>query len=406
MLTTDSSARWILGDRKEDAPVKCRLFLLSLVLLAAYASLTTMAWAQANHPTVQQVFVFYCTPDFLNCPNGFDPELAPVQLSNNGFVYAGTFWGGAGNSGAGGTLMLTNGVGLGSALYTFEPGQQNNFPDGSHPSVSLLRGPDGNLYGVTLSGGPSTFGVMFRMTPLGSYSVVYNFCSLPGCIDAGAPIVLAKDGNFYGVASNVFFRITTQGTWSQVSTLPVNLGLAARLIQGADGNFYGEGALNNSSTSSLFRITSSGQYTQLHEFDYPLFPSSPLIQASDGYLYGATNGSGPGSGIYRLSVTGDFQFIHAMTDQEGYEPVQLLQASDGNLWGISDFRDGSFFIMTLGGTSIYSAPFNCLRTGCQPLGLMQASNGTFFGVAGQGGNTRNSNVALGTIFKITGGLMH
>jgi hypothetical protein len=73
--------------------VKYRVFPLSFVLLAAYASLTSMAWAQANHPTVQQVFVFYCTPDFSNCPNGFDPELAPVQLSNNGFVYAGTFWG-------------------------------------------------------------------------------------------------------------------------------------------------------------------------------------------------------------------------------------------------------------------------------------------------------------------------
>ena len=386
--------------------MKYRVFLLSFVLLTAYASVTTMAWAQANHPTVQQVFVFYCTPDFFNCPNGFDPELAPVQLSNNGFVYAGTFWGGAGNSEAGGTLMLTNGVGLGTALYTFEPGPNNNFPDGSHPSVSLLRGPDGNLYGVTLSGGLSTFGVMFRMTPQGSFSVVYNFCSLPGCVDAGAPLVLAKDGNFYGVASNVFFRITTQGAWTQVSTIPVNLGLATRLIQGKDGNFYGEGMINNSDTGSAFRITSAGQYTQLHEFDYPTFPSSPLIQASDGYLYGATNGSGPGTGIFRLSLAGDFQFIHQMTDQEGFEPMQLLQASDGNLWGISDFRDGSFFILKLDGTSVYSAPFNCFSTGCQPAGLVQASNGTFYGVAGKGGNTRNNNVALGTIFKITGGLMH
>jgi uncharacterized repeat protein (TIGR03803 family) len=403
-LTIDGGTRKILAHRKEDALVKHRLFCLSLLLLTAYASQTTMAWAQALHPTVQQVFVFYCTPDFLNCPNGFDPELAPVQLSNNGFVYAGTFWGGAGDSEAGGTLMLTNGVGLGTALYTFEPGPGNNFPEGNHPSVSLLRGPDGNLYGVTQNGGPSTFGVMFRMTPLGTYSVVYNFCSLPGCVDAGAPLVLAKDGNFYGVASTVFFRLTPQGVWSQISTLPVDLGLAARLIQGADGNFYGVGSKDV--TGFAFSITPAGQYTQLHEFDYPTFASSPLIQATDGYLYGATNGSGPGTGIYRLSLSGDFQFIHQMTDQEGYEPVQLLQASDGNLWGISDFRNGSFFIMTLGGTSIYSAPFNCFSTGCQPLGLMQASNGTFYGVAGQGGNTHNSNVALGTIFRITGGLMH
>lgn len=380
--------------------MKYRLFLLFFVVL-----FTSMMWSQANKPTVRQIFVFDCNSDYTNCPNGFDPELAPVQLSNNGFVYAGTFWGGQGNSEAGGTLMLTNSTGLGTALYTFQPGPNNNFPNGSHPSVSLLRGPDGNLYGVTLSGGPSTFGVMFRMTPQGTFSVVYNFCSLPACIDAGAPLVLASDGNFYGVASNVFFRITTQGVWTQVSTLPLNLGLATRLIQGSDGNFYGEGMVNNSDTGSAFRITPTGQFLQLHEFDYPTFPSSPLIQASDGNLYGATNGSGPGTGIYRLSLSGYFQFIHQMTDQEGFGPVQLLQASDGNLWGISDFRDGSFFIITLSGTSIYSAPFNCATTGCEPLGLIQASDHSFYGVAGQGGNSPGNN-PLGTIFRITGGLTH
>jgi len=385
--------------------VNRRSLCLSLLLLTTLIALTTAGWAQANHPTVRQVFVFYCNSDYTNCPNGFDPELAPVQLSNNGFVYAGTFWGGQGNSEAGGTLMLTNSTGLGTALYTFQPGSQNNFPNGSHPTVSLLRGPDGNLYGVTQNGGPSTFGVFFRMTPQGSFSVVYDFCSLQNCIDAGAPLVLANDGNFYGVASNVFFRLTTQGAWTQVSTIPVNLGLAARLVQGADGNFYGEGMINNTDTGTAFRMTPAGQYTQLHEFDYPTFPSSPLIQASDGNLYGATNGSGPGTGIYQLSLSGDFQFIHEMTDQEGYDPVQLLQASDGNLWGISDFRNGSFFIMTLSGTTLYSAPFNCFSTGCQPLGLMEGSDHVFYGVAGQGGNSPGNN-ALGTIFKITGGLTH
>ena len=399
MLTTAAGSRGILPGCKEGAPVKCRLLLLSFLLL------TTVTWAQANKPTVRQVFAFYCNSDFTNCPNGFDPELAPVPLSNNGFVYAGTFWGGAGNPEAGGTLMLTNGTGLGTALYTFQPGPDKNFPNGSHPTVSLLKGPDSNLYGVTLNGGPSTFGVFFRMTPQGSFSVVYNFCSLPGCIDAGAPLVLANDGNFYGVASNVFFRLTARGVWTQINTIPVNLGLATRLILGNDGNFYGAGTIGNSDTGSAFRITPAGQFTELHHFDYPVLPSSPVIQASDSYLYGATNASGPGTGIYRLSVSGDFQFIHQMTDKEGFGPVQLLQASDGNLWGISDFRDGSFFILTLGGTSVYSAPFNCFSTGCHPLGLIQGSDKVFYGVAGQGGNSPGNN-ALGTIFKITGGLVH
>lgn len=370
-----------------------------LGLTLSFVLLTTMALAQAIHPTVQQVFVFSCNSDYTDCPNGFDPVLAPVQLNNNGFVYAGTFWGGKGNSEAGGTLMLTNSTGLGTALYTFQPGPQNNFPDGSHPSVALLRGPDGNLYGVTENGGASTFGVMFRMTPQGTFDVVYNFCSLPGCLDGHAPLTLAKDGNFYGVASNVFFRLTPQGVWTQISTIPVDLGLGTRLIQATDGNFYGVEEL------LIFQITLSGQYTELHRFTYPVFTSSRLIQASDGYLYGATQGSGPGTGIYRMNFAGDLQFIHQMTDQEGFGPVQLLQASDGNLWGISDFRDGSFFILKLDGTSIYSAPFNCFTTGCAPSGLIQTSDGKFYGVGGRGGNSPGNN-PVGTIFKISGGLMH
>jgi hypothetical protein len=193
--------------------------------------------------------------------------------------------------------------------------------------------------------------------------------------------------------------------WTRIATIPLNLGLATRLIQGSDGNFYGAGMVSNSDTGSAFRITPAGNFLQLHEFDYPVFPSSPLIQASDGNLYGATTDSGPGTGIYRLSLAGDFQIIHEMTQQQGFAPVQLLQASDGNLWGISDFSNGSFFILTLSGTSVYSAPFNCFSTGCHPLGLMQATDGRFYGIAGQGGNSPGNN-ALGTIFKITGGLMH
>ena len=56
------------------------------LVLLSFVLLTTAGWTQANHPTVRQAFVFYCNSDFTSCPNGFDPQLAPVQLSNNGFV--------------------------------------------------------------------------------------------------------------------------------------------------------------------------------------------------------------------------------------------------------------------------------------------------------------------------------
>lgn len=94
-----------------------------------------------------------------------------------------------------------------------------------------------------------------------------------------------------------------------------------------------------------------------------------------------------------------------MTDSEGYSPVQLLQASDGNLWGISDFRDGSFFTLSLSGSSIQSAAFNCATTGCTPLGMIEGPDGNLYGVAGAGGNAPGEN-PLDTIFKIAAGLPH
>jgi uncharacterized repeat protein (TIGR03803 family) len=346
---------------------------------------------EPSTPAISQVFVFFCNPGFTSCPNGFDPILTPIQLSD-GNLYAVTFWGGQGNANAGGTVARTSISGQGFAIHTFQP-VAGMFLGGENPAISFLEGPDGNLYGVTESGGTHNFGVMYKLQRNGTFQVLYNFCSLPGCPDNAVPLLLANDGNFYGVGFHSFFRITPQGTWTQISTLTQAGAGPGPLIQANDGNFYGPG----------FRVTPSGQFTVLHQFHYPATPTTPVIQASDGNLYGATGGSGSGTGIYRMSLSGDFAFIHQMTDSEGYSPVQLLQASDGNLWGISDFRNGSFFSITLSGGSILSASFNCAATGCAPLGMFESRDGNFYGVAGAGGNLPGRN-PLGTIFKIAAGL--
>ena len=113
--------------------------------------------------------------------------------------------------------------------------------------------------------------------------------------------------------------------------------------------------------------------------------------------------SGSGTGIFSMSLSGYVEFIHQMTDSEGYSPIQLLQASDGNLWGLSDFRNGSFFAITLSGASITSGAFNCNTTGCQPQGMIEGRDGDFYGTAISGGNITDQNPE-GTVFKIAAGL--
>ncbi len=373
--------------------------LLTLLLLLSCAG-----WGQVL-PKLTQVFAYLCSNDFQTCPNGLDPVLSPLQIGKTSFFYAVSFYGGQGGASAGGTIVRTNTTGLGGAVFTFQPGPQNNFPDGEYPGVAFVTGPDGNFYGVTEKGGRFNWGVMFRLTPSGAVQKLYDFCSISNCIDAGAALTLASDGNFYGIASKIFFRITTQGVWTQIATLPVNLGLYTQLIQANDGKFYGANVIQNSDGSGVaFRISPSGQYSELHRFDPINVPSCPLIQATDGNLYGATTNLGPGTGIFRLTLSGDFQIIHELTSQQGYNPSQILQASDGNLWGLTNIAGGTFFRIRLDGTLLDTGGFDCNRTGCLPQQMIQASDGNFYGVAGAGGSAPPNQVALGTIFKLAAGL--
>jgi uncharacterized repeat protein (TIGR03803 family) len=93
-------------------------------------------------------------------------------------------------------------------LHTFQ------YSDGSEPS-GLIQGPNGNLYGVTSSGGnPSGDGVIFEVTTDGSsFSVLHYFAdgSVPN--DGYQPfnLVLAKDNNLYGA--------TMSGGANKVGTL-------------------------------------------------------------------------------------------------------------------------------------------------------------------------------------------
>jgi len=76
--------------------------------------------------------------------------------------------------------------------------------DGEDPSGTLVQGANGDLYGTTLNGGTNNGGTVFKVTTAGKLTTIYNFCSQASCADGSGPeggLVLATNGNFYGVAS-------------------------------------------------------------------------------------------------------------------------------------------------------------------------------------------------------------
>jgi uncharacterized repeat protein (TIGR03803 family) len=66
---------------------------------------------------------------------------------------------------------------------------------------AIVQATDGNFYGTTYGGGVHGNGAVFRMTPGGTLTTLYSFCSLTNCADGEAPeagLIQASDGNFYG----------------------------------------------------------------------------------------------------------------------------------------------------------------------------------------------------------------
>jgi uncharacterized repeat protein (TIGR03803 family) len=107
---------------------------------------------------------------------------------------------GCNNSGCGTVFKLTP-SGTESILYRF-----SGFPDGAAPYAGLVIDSGGKLYGTTVRGGSNDYGTVFELTPTGSESVLYSFCSEANCTDGigpEAPLTLDQSGNLYGTTVSV-----------------------------------------------------------------------------------------------------------------------------------------------------------------------------------------------------------
>src|SRR6516164_5148138 len=121
------------------------------------------------------------------CPDGQFPAAALVQ-STKGTLYGTTTFGGAHGWG---TVFKITPQGKLTTLYSFcSQLLQGACADGQEPNAGLVRGADGNFYGTTEGGGINgrTYGgTVFKITPSGILTTLYNFCSQSGCTDGTIP---------------------------------------------------------------------------------------------------------------------------------------------------------------------------------------------------------------------------
>jgi len=219
-----------------------------------------------------------------------------------------------------GTVFRVTADGAYKVLYRFAGGL-----DGGHPLAGLVLSTDGNFYGTTSITGAFNAGTTFRITPQGSLTILHWFSGTLGTGRDGsyprAALMQARDGNFYGTtyAGGTFgygtlFRMTAEGTVTVLHSFSLAVDGAnpvAPLIQARDGNFYGTTSEGGGCCfyGTAFRLTLPGNTSTVHSFyQYEgTAPHAALLQARDGNLYG-TAAKGPfpsGGSVFRIRLLPD-----------------------------------------------------------------------------------------------------
>ena len=338
---------------------------------------------------------------------------------------------------------------LTSSAQTFSSLLNFNATNGISPNGSLVQGLDGNFYGTTVEGGRATpcpfasCGTVFKITPGGTLTTLYNFCSQTKCTDGlepGAGLVLGTNGNFYGTTGSggvsssacpqgcgTIFEITPQGNFQILHSFHGTDGIFPdSLIQGTDGNFYGTTSTDSSPTGAgtIFTMTPTGMLTTLHLFNGTdgSFPFGALLQGTDGYYYGTTaNGGAHAEGtVYHIKPSGAYASIYSFCAvtlcPDGQQPNGgLVQGVNGDFYGTTTGGGqstscnggacGTVFEITSAGALTTLHSFGLADGEYPDSPLIQATDGNFYGMTHAGGNTTlcvfTRSTGCGTMFEIT-----
>ncbi len=127
--------------------------------------------------------------------------------------------------------------------------------DGCNPQAGLIVASNGSLYGTTSFCGAHGYGTVFRITPAGKFTTLYSFSATDGAYPTGG-LIQATDGNFYGTTygggtysspfppygNGTIFKITPSGTLTTLYNFAsANDGAYpyGGLVQGTNGILYG-----------------------------------------------------------------------------------------------------------------------------------------------------------------------
>ena len=310
------------------------------------------------------------------CTDGANP-LGALVLGTDGNFYGTTVYGGirgcAGDLGCG-TIFRINLSGTLTTLYTFC--SLGSCADGQSPYAGLIQATDGNFYGTTYEGGEYGYGTVFKITPNAVLITLHSFYPTVDGANPESWLVEGTDGNFYGTTYDgsreghgIVFKMTPSGTLTVLHNFNAGSDGAepvAGLVQASDGNFYGTTVFGGTGSGTIFEITPTGSLTTIYSFCSQTNCSDGgvsyggLIQATDGNLYGTTltGGTNDGGTIFKISTDGTLTTLYSFCAQTNCADgtnsnASPVQATTGILYGTTDgggarSNDGTIFGLSEG----------------------------------------------------------
>jgi len=321
--------------------------------------------------------------------------LGGLALGSDGNLYGATS--GAGTSNVGTVYQLTT-SGQRTTLWNF-----SSFDDGANPNVAPVLGKDGNFYGANQDDRNGDYGLIYKITTKGALTVVGDFNFTNG--NSPNQPVQGSDGNFYGTARfggsactvlgcGVVYKMTPSGTITVLHNFagyptdgaqPIGV-----LAQATDGSLYGAtylGGANNQ--GAVFKITTAGKYTLLYSFHNvggsdAMNPWTGVVVGTDGNLYGTAQGGTHEAGsLYKVTTTGTESVLYSFCAKSGcadgfFPQTPLMQHTNGKFYGS---------VESGGANGLNGGVFYSLDMGLQPfasLVIWQGAKGKSVQILGQG----------------------
>ena len=359
--------------------------------------------------------------DFDGVNKGRNPYGSLIE-ADNGKLYGMTYYGG------------TNSLGI---LFSYDYTTTNFFKEidfdltitGGRPYGDLMQLNNGKLYGMNNLGGSNNKGVLFSYNPnTTTFSNEFDFDGIDNGQNPYGSLTSGNDGNIYGLTSSG--GAGSKGVLFKYDPILYNFEKKIDLNYAENGQFI-YGSLLEASNGFLYGMTTNGgasnlgvlfsinpvTYKVTKEFDFDgtnngSRPYGNLIEANNGKLYGMTYQGGTNNHGVIFEYDPLNKLFNKLVDFNnstigGFARGSLMQSTNGKLYGLTSSGGANslgvlFEYEITTNTYIKKIDFNGTN-GSSPYGsLIEATNGKFYGLTSSGG--ANSRGALFEYDYTTNGL--